>query len=258
MKKLLVILLLAVCHMAHADVLGEYSFEGTLDGRIPVRIAFWVNIDSIAVGEIYYPKAKNPAPILIVGSMFDNGFFHLNEYQSDGVITGSMSLIITDENHGDGPILKEGTWTNPRTEKELTFKRMEACAFPSELYNKYPYADPQHIGREYSYQRWNPNYKSMMGGHVSFRGAGKYKLHFHVSNVPQNIAEGRSEPGRPAELIPYTYNSFVYKNVNECGYGFRATFFNKFVVLQTITGWDTLHCFGSGVSFSGVYIMVKE
>jgi hypothetical protein len=98
----------------------------------------------------------------------------------------------------------------------------------------------------------------MLGGNVKFRGAGKHKLHFEVSNVPGNIAEGKSEPGRPAELGAYTYNFFTYENVNECGYGFSAHFFKKFVVLKTTTGYDTLGCFGMGVAFDGVYIKVKQ
>ena len=38
---------------AQADVLGEYSFEGTLGDNIPVVLKFAVDGDEIAVGEIY-------------------------------------------------------------------------------------------------------------------------------------------------------------------------------------------------------------
>ena len=63
---------------AQADVLGEYSFEGTLGDKIPVRLKFAVNGEEIAVGEIYYPKAKNPAPILVVGAPTnDDGWYYL-------------------------------------------------------------------------------------------------------------------------------------------------------------------------------------
>ena len=96
------------------------------------------------------------------------------------------------------------------------------------------------------------------GGNVKFRGAGKYKLHFEVSNVPGNIAEGRSEPDRPAVLGETTHDYFYYENVNECGYGFSAHFFKKFVVLKTTTGRETLDCFGMGAAFDGVYIKVKQ
>ena len=120
------------------------------------------------------------------------------------------------------------------------------------------YEDPQNIGREYVYSVWNPRYGSMMGGNVKFRGAGKYKLHFEVSNAPGNIAEGKSAPERPAVLGEGTHDYFYYENVNECGYGFSAHFFKKFVVLKSTTKYETFGCFGMGVAFDGVYIKVKQ
>ncbi len=97
----------------------------------------------------------------------------------------------------------------------------------------------------------------MMGGNVKFRGAGQYKLHFEVSNAPGNIAEGKSAPDRPAVLGEATHDYFNYENVNDCGYGFSAHFFKKFVVLKTTTPNETLGCFGMGVAFDGVYVKVK-
>ena len=96
-----------------------------------------------------------------------------------------------------------------------------------------------------------------LGGNVKFSRAGEHKLNFEVSNCFQNIAEGKNSPDRPAELGQYTYDFFYYENVNECGYGFSAHFFKKFVVLRTISGYDTLGCFGMGASFDGVYMKVK-
>ena len=46
--------------------------------------------------------------------------------------------------------------------------------------------------------------------------------------------------------------------MNDCGYGFSAHFFKKFVVLKTTTKYDTLGCFGMGVAFDGVYMKVKQ
>ena len=246
---------------AQADVLGEYSFEGTLGDKIPVRLKFAVNGEEIAVGEIYYPKAKNPAPILVVGAPTRDGWYYLKEYQSDGTITGTMYFRIVEEENEE-PYIAEGTWTNPRTEKSFPMKNFttndDALTGRIDVTDYLDYEDPQNIGREYVYSIWNPNCQSMMGGHVNFRGAGKYKLHFEVCNVPNNIAEGRSDPDRPAVLGEATHDYFIYENVNDCGYGFSAHFFKKFVVLKTITPYETLNCFGAGVAFDGVYIKVKQ
>jgi hypothetical protein len=81
----------------------------------------------------------------------------------------------------------------------------------------------------------------------------------HYEKNPTNHcpddAHTRRNAGRPAVL---NGNKFVYKNVNECGYGFSATFFPRFVVLRTITDWDTTGCFGAHSSFDGVYIKTKD
>ena len=160
---------------AQADVLSEYSFVGTLGDKIPVRLKFAVNGDEIAVGEIFYPKAKNPAPILVVGAPTEDGWYYLKEYQSDGTITGTMLFRIEED-----------------------------------------------------------------------------------ENEEAHIAEGQSAPDRPAVLGESTHDYFNYENVNDCGYGFSAHFFKKFVVLKTTTKYDTLGCFGMGVAFDGVYIKVKQ
>lgn len=256
MKKLLSVitgLLLAVT--AQADVDGEFEFEGTLGDKIPIEIRFCVNGDNIAVGEIYYPKAKHPAPILIVGSWEEWGY-SFNEYQDDGTITGSLSLKI--EEDAGGPYITEGIWTNPKTGKQFQLKNMKCISTSVDVPKFLDYEDPQNIGREYSFKVWNEGAQDYVGGHVTFRGAGKHKLHFEVCNIRHNIAEGKSDPNRPAVLGDYTYDWFNYENVNECGYSFSAHFFKRFVVLRTISGPETLGCFGAGASFDGVYMKVKQ
>jgi len=248
---------LMIAMTVKADVLGEYSFEGTLGDNIPVKLKFCVNGDEIAVGEIYYPKAKNPAPILVVGGFIDDWGYYLNEYQEDGTITGCMTFKIAGEDDADGPYIEEGTWTNPRTGKSFKMKNMSSNQEMIDVTKYLDYEKPENIGSEYVYSKWNENYQAMVGGTVKFTRAGEHQLHFEVSNCPQNIAEGKSAPDRPAELGQYTYDFFYYENVNECGYGFSAHFFKKFVVLTTTSGNETLGCFGMGAAFDGVYMKVK-
>ena len=180
MKKFLGFITLFLCTViqtANADVDGEYEFEGTLGDKIPVVITFCVNGDGIAVGEIYYPKAKNPAPILIVGEALEWGY-SMNEYQNDGTITGTLSFKI--EEDAGGPYITEGTWTNPKTRKEFPLKNMKCVSTSVDVPKFLDYEDPQNIGREYSFKIWNEGAQDYMGGHVTFRGAGKHKLHFEV------------------------------------------------------------------------------
>ena len=79
-------------------------------------------------GYIYYPKAKNPAPILIAenwgnedpivsdeDNVFDRRFV---EYQPDGEMTGIIYLTYA-EVEGDFQMLK-GSWKNPTTGKVMS------------------------------------------------------------------------------------------------------------------------------------------
>ena len=235
-----------------------YRYDARLNGRIPVIIAFQENGDGIVAGYIYYPKAKNPAPIMVAGYVThgkDGDYYSLSEYQDDGLITGT---IMMEQQWVDGWDLKvEGTWTNPKTQKELKLTDVKFSREMPEWFNTSLFApeDPANIGREYSFRRWRQGYDDYMGGHISFRAAGKNKVYFECSNVINNIAEGKSSDGRPAVL---NSNRFEYREVNECHYGFSATFFPRFVVLKTITEYETLDCFGAHSAFDGIYVKVKQ
>lgn len=229
-----------------------HRFDAKLNGKTSVIIAFQKDADGIVAGYIYYPRAKNPAPILIVGSYYNNegmdGYF-LHEYQSDGSISGTITLEDSKNNGWSG------TWTNPKTHKELKisdafYSHKAAKWFTKSLLTP---ESPDNIGHEYAFQIWNQAYQSMMGGTITFRAAGKNKVHFECLNACHNIAEGKSAANRPAVL---KNNVFEYSKVNDCDYGFRATFFPRFVVLKT-TSPDT-NCFGMGASFDGVYIKTKK
>jgi len=235
-----------------------YRFDATLDGRIPVGIVFQCGDDNLLAGYIYYPKARKPAPIMIVGSVtsYDGtDYYSFNEYQPDGIVTGNISL---QRKVGDDfSEQMEGEWTNPKTGKSM---KMSDVWYSQEMPTWFTQSlltpeNPGNIGHRYSFQQWSIPCESMMGGHISFRAAGKNKVHFEACNVLHNIAEGCSSEGRPAELRG---NVFEYRDVNECHYGFRATFFPKFVVLRTITDAATLDCFGAGASFNGVYIKTEK
>lgn len=233
-----------------------YRFDASLDGKYPVTIVFQRNDDDIIGGYIYYQKAK--VPILIVGSVMkyeDTEYYHLNEYQPDGIVTGNILLSrnVNDEDQHDW----QGTWTNPKTRKEMTLTAISYSRIVPKWFTKSVLKpeDPGNIAREYSFQEWNIGSEDYMGGHISFRAVGKNKVHFECCNVRHNIAEGSSEQGRPAVL---NGNKFEYRDVNECGYGFRATFFPRFLVINTITDYPTLDCFGANASFEGVYIKTKQ
>lgn len=251
---------------AYADGTETLCFSGKMGGKISVIIAFDYHIDNEErpSGYIYYPNAKNPAPILIVGNYMeeDNAFF-FNEYQPDGTISGTIFFKVDGFEYADGPYIAEGEWKNPKTGKSFSLKNMHSynyyhgISYAPDWFDHpiYKHADPAHIGKRYSYKTWHSGQNDYMGGHVSFRGAGKNKIHFDICNVPNNIAEGKSDPNRPA-ILQGSY--FKYNNVNECGYGFECRIYEKYLVITSTTDPNTFDCFGAFTTFEAVYIKVED
>lgn len=251
MKKLLflaVVSMLALNATAQS-IIRKYAFEGTLDGTIAVRIAFEVNDQDIAAGEVLYYKTKNAKPILLVGAPYqiDDSFF-LREYLADGHNTGNWSLEVSNGQW-------KGSWYDPSSGKERTLTNVRPIAFPPSMGGKLVPESPDHIGKEYSYWFNHPGYGEPMGGHFSFTGAGKNRVSFTAANVPSNIAEGNSEKGRPAELQG---NHFTYLHMNECDYGFEAYFFTQFMMVRDVTCSETFYCFGAHTTLEAIYIKTKQ
>ena len=142
MRKLLSMLfLLCVTGLAAQDY-EHHVFKGMLNGKIAVEIAFqtaYNDGDWLTAGYIYYPKAKSPAPILIVGTGLDVDpklpasenleRLRFEEFQDDGSITGRFELMYY-EVEGDFHFYK-GSWTNPATGKSLPMTGMtESFSLP--------------------------------------------------------------------------------------------------------------------------------
>ena len=133
-----IVALLLACYALTVAAQEEFRyFSGKLNGKIPFELVFETkqagNNDFRTAGYMYYPNAKNPAPILVVGralkvntkdpnadNLFHEGF---TEYQPDGEITGKMDIQYY-EVEGDYQF-KTGTWTNPTTGKKLPMTNVE-------------------------------------------------------------------------------------------------------------------------------------
>ena len=244
MKRITVLLcaLLFTALGTYADGFETLCFSGKMGGKISVIIAFdyHVNNETCPAGYIYYPKAKNPAPILIVGDYLqEENVFVFNEYQPDGTISGTLTIKVDGFKLADGPYIAEGEWTNPKTGKSFIIKDMHSynyyhgASYTPEWFDHpvFQRANPAHIGKHYSYKQWNDGYGDYMGGDVTFHAAGKDKVHFTICNSPGNIAEG---------------------------YGFKCQIYDKYLVISSTTDYDTFSCFGANTTFEAVYVKVEE
>ena len=182
--------------MSAQTIVERVAFQATLNGKIPVRVAFEVDAEKTAAGEIYYPKAKNPAPILIVGYKMPDGDYYLREFNSKGEVTG---IVHVERKAGKF----SGYWTNPRTEEGLRFTNLRTIAFPKACGGKLLPEDPAHIGREYRYSFYHTGMKEMMGGTATFKGAGKNRIHFDICNHGNRICNCAIIPGMRCLFFVY-------------------------------------------------------
>ena len=119
------------------NIFESHIFVGTLNGKTPVEIAFQSTAERDA-GYIYYPKASNPAPILIIGKPLpvnrrepnsENLYkMEFTEYQPDGSISGTFTLVYT-EVEGDYEFVR-GQWKNPKTGKKMNLKLQSRFQLP--------------------------------------------------------------------------------------------------------------------------------
>lgn len=132
------VLLCATTLSAQNYVYDElHVFKGLLNGKTAFELAFQearYNGEPRCAGYIYYPNAKTPAPILIVGQYLEadpkdpyaDNLYHLafEEYQPDGVNTGKIDISYY-EVEGDYTF-KKGTWINPDNRRRLPMTDTES------------------------------------------------------------------------------------------------------------------------------------
>ena len=119
------------------DFFERHVFKGMLNDKIPIELIWYTSLNDgewVNAGYIYYPNAKNPAPILIVGKNikidpklpnYQNlEGLQFTEYQPDGSISGRFKIMYY-EVEGDYTFYK-GSWTNPSTGKSLPMTKMES------------------------------------------------------------------------------------------------------------------------------------
>ena len=145
-------LLLGCLQTAMAQDLNEMKgFKGLLNGKTAVEIVVsdkYNDGDWITAGYCYYPKAKAPAPILLIATtetdkkLLPKGENHymlkLVEYQPDGQITGIFRIWYT-EVEGDYNF-QRGTWTNPTTGNVMQMSQVKQFYEVPEWYPNEPAA----------------------------------------------------------------------------------------------------------------------
>ena len=104
MKTLLTLLWMICATTASAQTYENRGFKALMNGKIPVEVMFQTTCNQdgewMTAGYLYYPKAKTPAPILIVEGWHpekpvvskdeNETVCRFTEYQPDGEVTGIL------------------------------------------------------------------------------------------------------------------------------------------------------------------------
>lgn len=120
-----------------SEIATPHSDRMSENGKIPVEVMFQTtqNQDGewMTAGYLYYPKAKNPAPILIVEGWYpekqivskdeNETVSRFTEYQPDGERTGILYVTYV-EVEGDFQ-MRRASWKNPTTGKVLQLSNFE-------------------------------------------------------------------------------------------------------------------------------------
>ena len=139
MKTLMLSLMLTAATLT-ASAQQHYEnrgFKAMLNGKTPIEVMFQTtqNADDewVTAGYLYYPKAKTPAPILIVEGWYpekqivskdeDETVSRFTEYQPDGERTGILYVTYV-EVEGDFQ-MRRASWKNPTTGKVLQLSKFE-------------------------------------------------------------------------------------------------------------------------------------
>ena len=139
MKTLMLSLMLTAATLT-ASAQQHYEnrgFKALLNGKTPIEVMFQTtqNADNewMTAGYLYYPKAKTPAPILIVEGWYpekqivskdeDEVVSRFTEYQPDGERTGILYVTYV-EVEGDFQ-MRRASWKNPTTGKVLQLSNFE-------------------------------------------------------------------------------------------------------------------------------------
>ena len=148
-----IVFLVAVTWAKAQGAFEHHGFKALLNGKIQVEVAFETTMndgEQITAGYIYYPKAKTPAPILIVkdGDRFV-------EYQPDGEITGLLTLVYSQANGAFH--MQKGSWKNPTTGKVLQLSKFTEMRDLPSWWPGSPavLSAPQRDAWEYGYRVYN-------------------------------------------------------------------------------------------------------
>ncbi len=218
-------------------------WKGTLGKNIPVFLHYQKQ-GSLVVGAITYLNTKAKQPIPLIGTTYVDGRLGLNEYATDGNITGIWVVA----HHGDS---LTGHWYAPYSEEQ----------YPVTLTNQYTpvpaspiTADLQNIAGEYNYQYGK---KGPQGGWTIKR---INKDSISISGWSVTHAPARNIANVNTDTVALVGNHFIYQvsTGDKCKIVMKGTFYKHFLRITYINDAPCHYYFGHNATLEGIFYKTKE
>ncbi len=214
------------------------SYEGTIDGKIQVKMDLHGRL-SLVGGTITY---KNPGkPIMVLGSLEEDGSMFLRELQPDGLVSGVMTGKAKDGKYA-------GTWSSGDKELKLDLKSTQRSIGNQE----WPYDWKGPKAGEYGYHYPAINGDPGAAGTVTIKerdsqysfaiecvtGPPAYRV-ATVEETPVELEGGHiryTMPEGDCQFVVHIYRGFVIvEHISghyDCGFGMGAGVEGEYVQLR--------------------------
>ncbi len=273
MKRFLTIL--AIClltvgtALADDDIVSQVYLNGTLSKGIPVEFSLVTDGNGTAAGYVKYTRVKGGYPIMVVGrwdeypSEGDEPNYHnliVSEYMPDGLLTGNWLIHLRETPVKGRYRFVDGTWTSADGEVKRELKDVTVFAHLPDYFDKtlLTPATREEMGNSYEYGVYGETvegFKSWRGGTANIMFYDNGKIGAEVDNAEPlrtGFAYVYCGQDKAATLMG---NVAEFRDVNDCHYSFRITFFKKFIEVFTTHGVRRSdHCFTGGNILDGIYI----
>jgi hypothetical protein len=216
----------------------QECWKGKLNSKINILLHYQLQED-IITGQLFYLDQKNQKPIRIIGTIEEDRYFRLLEFDKTGNITGVIKCLPNEQDFN-------GTWFSPKTRKEfrISMKKIDTLIDLENIKT-----DIENVVGNYYYQ-YN---ESVYQGNLTIEKVNK-------NNISLRIFSVTGEPGGNMADIEtdtiQTKTDFIYKVPYTDSCEFRMRFFKDFAYINYTKGYCT-GIFGLNATVDGIFYKQK-
>ncbi|PQA97171.1 hypothetical protein B0A69_03800 [Chryseobacterium shigense] len=229
-----------ICNAQQKNTDANYSFSGLINQKIPVELTMSAS-KNVVLGNIRYVKTKEKKPIKIIGTLDSGNHYHLEEFESDGNISG-----IIDAELKNGKLA--GSWSSTKSDAVYPITLDIQTKVHPEHVMFSPVPSDRFEGT-YTYQYGENGYQ----GSITIKKIKDQMYSYDIGSVTR--APGRNIADASGE-VRIKNNQFTIEINKSCS--FLATFYNGFLSITPVPSEQSRDCeFGLNATLEGTFLKVK-